>query len=88
MQTFDDVRRVLRPGGSLHVVDFGRPAPAWEKRIARLAHRTEHIRDNVEGLLLTLLSDAGFAEVRECGRHATIAGGLSFYRAGASGSMC
>ena len=80
MQTLAEVRRVLKPGGRLHVVDFGAPATPLGAQLARWLHHTEHMRDNVEGRLPELLREAGFADAVEAARHPTIVGSLSFYR--------
>jgi ubiquinone/menaquinone biosynthesis C-methylase UbiE len=79
-----EVRRVLRPGGALHLVDIGgadAPADGW---IARRAHRHEFTREGSGGGIPDLLRQAGFTDVSETGsdirRHV---GPITFYRAGA-----
>ena len=79
-----EVRRVLRPGGALHLVDIGgadAPADGW---IARRAHRHELTSENFGGGIPDLLRRAGFADVSETGsdvRHHV--GRFTFYRADA-----
>ena len=75
-----EVARVLRPGGWLHIVDFGPPRSSLGKRLAGLVLRGEPIRDNVEGRLLSLLRSA-FPEAAESGRQMTLVGVLVFYQA-------
>jgi len=77
-----EVRRVLRPGGALHLVDIGgaaAPAAGW---FARRTHRHELIPENFGGGIPDLLHRAGFTDVTETGsdvrRHV---GRFSFYRA-------
>jgi ubiquinone/menaquinone biosynthesis C-methylase UbiE len=79
-----EVRRVLRPGGALHLVDIDAataPAGGW---IARRAHRHELTQANADGGIPDLLRRAGFLDVTETGsdvrRHV---GRFTFYRAGA-----
>jgi ubiquinone/menaquinone biosynthesis C-methylase UbiE len=77
-----EVRRVLRPGGALHLVDMGGAAAPADGWIARRAHRHELTRENFGGGIPDLLRRAGFTDVRETGsdvrRHV---GRFTFYRA-------
>jgi ubiquinone/menaquinone biosynthesis C-methylase UbiE len=79
-ETLAEVARVLRPGGSLHIVDFGPPRSSIGKRLAALALRGEPIRDNIEGRLLSLLRSV-FPEAIESGRQTSAVGVLVFYQA-------
>lgn len=76
--------RVLRPGGALHVADWGRAANAL-MRIAfhgiQLLDGYANTADNVAGRLPQLMRDAGFVTATETGRHSTVFGTLSLYRA-------
>ncbi|HEY4690717.1 MAG TPA: methyltransferase domain-containing protein [Anaerolineae bacterium] len=80
-RTLSEVFRVLRPGGELHVVDFGKPHKAWGRLVAPLIHRLERAADNVTGRLPAIFREAGFDQVEEMGWHVTAFGSLSFYRA-------
>ena len=62
-----EARRVLVPGGELHLIDFGGQAPGKDGWLARLLHRHEHVDGNLDAELFT---EAGFGDVREvsCGR--------------------
>lgn len=80
-RTFGEVFRVLRPGGWLHVVDFGPPRSLYSRLVARIAAGSEQMSTNIKGLLPEMFREAGFAEVSETGQFLTIAGALSFYRA-------
>jgi len=74
--------RVLRPGGELHIADFGRPQSAL-MRIAltplRLFDGFGATEDNLAGSLPNLIAGAGFSEVMETDR--VLLGVLCLYRA-------
>ncbi|OLE25363.1 MAG: methyltransferase type 11 [Actinobacteria bacterium 13_1_20CM_3_71_11] len=60
-----ELRRVLRPGGTLHFVEHGL---APDERVRRWQHRLEPVQKRVYGCLLTrpivdLVTDAGFTIV-------------------------
>lgn len=76
--------RTLRPGGELHVADWGAPRDAL-MRVAfltvRLLDGFDTTVDNARGDLPRLFRAAGFAEVALCGEYATPFGTLALYRA-------
>jgi SAM-dependent methyltransferase len=76
-------RRLLRPGGELHVADFGKPHNAWMRAASlgfRLFDGGESTEANLRGELPALISAAGFAEVVEGERWMTPFGTLAFIR--------
>ena len=50
--TLTDAFRVLRSGGSMHVVDFAAPGEGQRGFIARLLHRDTHLHDNAKGRVI------------------------------------
>jgi ubiquinone/menaquinone biosynthesis C-methylase UbiE len=62
--TLREVRRVLSPGGSFHMLDFSLPEH-HTGALARLVHSSDHFRDNSESKILGLLSKAEFADSRK-----------------------
>ncbi|MDR7418215.1 MAG: methyltransferase domain-containing protein [Armatimonadota bacterium] len=80
-QTMREVFRVLRPGGGLHVVDFGPPRSRPMRLAAAIMRRLEETADNFDGLLPGMFAEAGFAMVEEAAQFATLFGPLSLYRA-------
>jgi ubiquinone/menaquinone biosynthesis C-methylase UbiE len=61
-QTLDEIQRVLKPGGSLHLLDFGGPDSARQRSGLHSHHR---LADNDERTVLALLHDHGFADARK-----------------------
>jgi len=84
VNTLTEVFRVLRPGGQLHVADWGAPSNI-SMRIAFLSVQMldgfKTTADNVKGLLPEMFSSAGFEEAQESAQYMTISGTLSLYRA-------
>jgi ubiquinone/menaquinone biosynthesis C-methylase UbiE len=83
-ETLAAAHRLLKPGGELHIADWGKP----QNLLMRAASLTFHLLDgaettaaNLEGQLPALVSEAGFADVRETERRMTPFGTLAFIRA-------
>jgi len=81
-RTLAKIREWLRPGGELHVADWGRP----HDPLMRMAFLTvqlldgfETTSDSVQGRLEPLMREAGFADVAETHRERTLFGTLSLY---------
>ncbi len=69
--------RVLRSGGELHIADFGPPHTWWGRLLAPLMRRFEPISDHLDGLLPGMFREAGFENVAESARFATVFGTLT-----------
>lgn len=82
-QTLLEVWRVIKPGGALHVADWGRPA----NFLMRLASTPVQwldgatTRDSFQGKLPELMAEAGFADVVETAEFNTVFGTLRLHRA-------
>jgi ubiquinone/menaquinone biosynthesis C-methylase UbiE len=84
VRTLKEVHRVLLPGGELHVADWGKagnPLMRLAFFLVQLLDGFKTTQDNVNGLLLDFFSTAGFQDVRETARYATIFGTIALYQA-------
>ena len=81
-----ETRRVLKPGGSLHLLDFGGAKVQSDGLIARLSHRSKRLRDNFGDRVPTLMREAGFLAPTEVGHRVTILGRFTYYRAAVPGA--
>lgn len=81
LRAFREIHRVLKPKGTFHMVDFGRPFDVISRVQAALMRRLEQVADNFAGRIPVLLRDAGFSVVREEQPFRNIFGPLWFYEA-------
>lgn len=83
-RTARELYRVMRPGGELHVADWGRstgPLMRAAFLAIQLLDGFGNTRDNVEGKLMELFQDAGFVEVSQQRTFSTVFGTMTLYRA-------
>jgi len=79
--------RVLRPGGELHLADFGKPQNVFMHLISLVMRHLEETSDLIEGSLPVMLSEVGFDQVGVTARFMTVFGSMALYRARKPGSM-
>ncbi len=83
-RTVQELFRVLKPGASLHVADWGRAANAAMRGLFLIIQALDGFastQDNVSGKLLSLFEKAGFAEVSQRQAFSTIYGTMALYSA-------
>ncbi|HEX5869602.1 MAG TPA: methyltransferase domain-containing protein [Longimicrobium sp.] len=85
--TLREVRRVLKPGGRFHMVDFA-PSGASGKRgfAAHLIHADRHLKDNAPDRVLAALHDAGLADAQLLIVRPSRIGSTAYYQASAPSS--
>jgi ubiquinone/menaquinone biosynthesis C-methylase UbiE len=80
-RVLNEIVRVLRLGGALHMIDFGSPANLPAYPISFVTRWFEEIDDHINGLLPAFIRDAGFRSVVETARYATVSGTFCSYPA-------
>jgi len=76
----EEMYRILKPGGELHVADFGKPRNSLMTLIARIMRNFEEMDDNIQGLLPHIVYAANFEHI-ETTELMTIFGTVSLFRA-------
>lgn len=61
-QTLREARRVLKPAGSFHLLDFVGADAARHGFLARVLHSSPRLADNSEARMLALMQHAGFGD--------------------------
>ncbi|HEX9938588.1 MAG TPA: class I SAM-dependent methyltransferase [Longimicrobium sp.] len=76
-----EVRRVLKPGGTFHLLDFAGPGGQRRGFIARHIHPHRVLRDNDHERVLAAMHAAGLSDARATRRLPSHAGDLQLYQA-------
>jgi ubiquinone/menaquinone biosynthesis C-methylase UbiE len=76
-----EARRVLKPGGELHILDFDRPRNWYSKVLAPIMRRFEETTELLDGQLPDMLVAAGFASSEAVERFLTAFGEVASWKA-------
>ncbi|MBI1818038.1 MAG: class I SAM-dependent methyltransferase [Deltaproteobacteria bacterium] len=79
--TLGEIRRVLKVGGSLHLLDFAPPRSFLSRVVGHLFHQAAHVEDNVAGRIPSLIAEAGLVDCEEVAHRNTLVGSIAYYRA-------
>lgn len=77
---FQEVFRILKPGGEFHLLDFGKPTSLFMRLVALSISHMEEAGDNIKGLLPEMLHKMGFSPIIELKHFKTIFGELIHYQ--------
>lgn len=81
LRTFQEIYRVLRPGGEFHLADFGIPATTLTKLVSLIIRHFEEVADNFDGKVPPLIKNAGFNKVDETGKYNSLYGTVVLLKA-------
>jgi ubiquinone/menaquinone biosynthesis C-methylase UbiE len=79
--TLAEVRRVLKPGGALHLLDFAGSSDHKPGFLANLLHSGDHMQDNHSDRIIELFREAGFPGAREITHRSSVFGRIAHYAA-------
>ena len=85
LATMREVRRVLKPDGSLHLLDFEQEGPRSHNPLARWLHSGERLQDNTREQIMGWMREVGFAEPRVVDSDQPIFGKIMYLVARGSG---
>jgi ubiquinone/menaquinone biosynthesis C-methylase UbiE len=77
--TAREVFRVLKPGGQLHIIDFGKPVTLYGKLLGPFLHKFEEANDNIDGRLPEIFGAPGL-KTEVTGHFWTFFGDLAFLK--------
>jgi len=78
-KTAHEIYRVLKPGGQLHIIDFGKPYTWYGKLLGPFLHKFEEANDNVDGRLPEIFGAPGL-KMEIVGHFWTFFGDLAFLK--------
>lgn len=82
-ETLREIRRVLKPGGYLHLLDFRGADTGDARLVTRWFHSRRILKDNAENRILELIAKAELAEAKSVRRQTVVFGlaHVAYYQA-------
>ncbi len=83
MNALYEIHRVLKPGGEIHIADWGKAKNVFMRMAFFLIQFLDGFKtttDNVKGLIPSFMRQAGFAEAIETSQYQTVFGTLVLYK--------
>jgi len=83
-KTAQEIYRVLKPAGELHVADWGKAPDFFMRAVfltVQLLDGFKTTGENIKGMLPQYFRDVGFHSVDESKQYRTILGSISMYKA-------
>lgn len=62
-----EVFRVLKPGGTVLIVDFDTPTNLFGKVLSYILFFEEHVASNLKGIIPLIMEEVGFKKIKRCG---------------------
>lgn len=81
--TLQEIRRVLKAGASLHLLDFvhAHGNQCKTEQHGLLVHRGGAVAERIEGRMTSIMDEAGFVDAKEVSRGKIFFGPIAYYRA-------
>ena len=80
-RTLRAIRRVLKPGGGFHMLDFEGPESGSNGVLAHILHSSKRLKENSESRVLSLMRQSGFVDPRRVDRKRMLFGSIAYFRA-------
>jgi ubiquinone/menaquinone biosynthesis C-methylase UbiE len=84
VKTANEIYRVLKPGGEIHIADWGRSENSLMRGLfffIQILDGFKNTQDNVTGKLIPLFEQSGFIEVKQKNTFSTMFGTMALYSA-------
>ncbi len=87
LKVLKEIRRVLKSGGQLHIADWGEPTSIFQRLLFLIVQSLDGFhttQDSVDGILPSIIEEAGFSKIENWKSIATSLGTIRLYQATAA----